>query len=65
LRRGQALFLGLTILHSIFWAAISAMRAARGKVPGKLSSLIGWAADDIRITGLVHQEPEMVLWLLG
>jgi cell division protein FtsQ len=35
------------------------------KVPGKLSSLIGWAADDIRIKGLVHQEPAMVLAALG
>jgi cell division protein FtsQ len=36
-----------------------------GKLPGKLASLAGFAADDIRISGLVHQEPERVLQAIG
>lgn len=35
------------------------------KTPGKIASLFGLAADDIRITGLVHQEPETVLSAIG
>jgi len=35
------------------------------KLPGKLASSLGFAADDIRITGLVHQEPETLLSALG
>jgi cell division protein FtsQ len=56
----------MTILHSIILGGyLSYDGSPWAKVPGKLSSLIGWAADDIRITGLVHQEPEMVLMALG
>src|SRR6266545_4367114 len=35
------------------------------KLPGKMASLLGFAADDIRVTGLVHQDPEMVLSAIG
>lgn len=35
------------------------------KLPGKLASSLGFAADDIRITGLVHQEPETLLFAIG
>jgi cell division protein FtsQ len=35
------------------------------KLPGKLASSLGFAADDIRITGLVHQEPETLLSAIG
>ena len=35
------------------------------KLPGKAASLFGFAADDIHITGLVHQDPESVLTALG
>lgn len=31
------------------------------KLPGQIASSLGFAADDIRITGLVHQEPEALL----
>ena len=31
------------------------------KIPGKISSLFGYAAGDVRITGLVHHDPEQVL----
>jgi cell division protein FtsQ len=35
------------------------------KLPGQIASSLGFAADDIRITGLVHQEPETLLSALG
>jgi cell division protein FtsQ len=35
------------------------------KLPGKLASSLGFAADDIRITGLVHQEPQALLSAIG
>jgi cell division protein FtsQ len=31
------------------------------KLPGQLASSLGFAADDIRITGLVHQQPDALL----
>ena len=65
-RASAVLFLGLTILHSIILGGyLNYDGSPWMKVPGKLSSLVGWAADDIRITGLVHQEPEMLLSALG
>lgn len=35
------------------------------KLPGQLASSLGFAADDIRITGLIHQEPQTLLAALG
>jgi cell division protein FtsQ len=35
------------------------------RLPGKAAGLVGFAADDIRISGLVHQEPEQVLAAIG
>lgn len=35
------------------------------KLPGAIASSLGFAADDIRISGLVHQEPEALLAALG
>lgn len=65
-RASAVLFLGMTILHSVILGGyLNYDGSPWAKVPGKLSSFIGWAADDIRITGLVHQEPEMVLMALG
>jgi cell division protein FtsQ len=65
-RVSAVLFLGMTILHSIILGGYLNYEGSPWlKIPGKLSSLVGWAADDIRITGLVHQEPEMLLTALG
>ena len=65
-RVSAVLFLGMTILHSIILGGyLNYEGSPWAKVPGKLSSLVGWAADDIRITGLVHQEPAMLLTALG
>lgn len=35
------------------------------KLPGQIASSLGFAADDIRITGLIHQEPETLLSAIG
>jgi cell division protein FtsQ len=35
------------------------------RLPGKAAGLVGFAADDVRISGLVHQEPEQVLAAIG
>lgn len=35
------------------------------KLPGQIASSMGFAADDIRITGLVHQDPETLLSAIG
>jgi cell division protein FtsQ len=36
-----------------------------GKIAGKLAGLVGYAANDIRISGLVHQDAESVLTTIG
>jgi cell division protein FtsQ len=65
-RVSAVLFLGMTILHSILLGGyLNYEGSPWAKVPGKLSGLIGFAADDIRITGLVHQDAAMVLNALG
>ena len=65
-RISAVLFLGMTILHSIILGDYLNYEGSPWlKIPGKLSSFVGWAADDIRITGLVHQEPETLLTALG
>ena len=65
-RVSAVLFLGMTILHSIILGGyLNYEGSPWAKVPGKLSGLIGFAADDIRITGLIHQDAAMVLNALG
>jgi cell division protein FtsQ len=65
-RASAVLFLGLTILHAIIIGGyLDYPNSPWLRVPGKLSSFVGMAADDIRINGLVHQEPETVLAALG
>ncbi len=65
-RVSAVLFLGLTILHSIILGGyLNYEGSPWAKVPGKLSGLIGFAADDIRITGMVHQDAAIVLNALG
>jgi cell division protein FtsQ len=66
LRASAILFLGLTIMHAVLLGGyLDYPNSPWLKIPGKLSSVIGMAADDIRIKGLVHQDPEMVLAALG
>ena len=64
-RASAVLFLGMTIFHSIILGGYLDYEGSPwAKVPGKLSGLVGLAADDIRIKGLVHQDPAMVLTAL-
>ena len=66
MRASAVLFLGATILHGILLGGYLNYEGSPWlKIPGKLSSVVGMAADDIRIKGLVHQDPEMVLAALG
>ena len=65
-RASAVLVLGLTIMHAVSQGGYLDYQGSPWlKIPGKLSSVVGMAADDIRITGLVHQDPEMVLTALG
>ncbi len=65
-RASAVLFLGATIVHSVVLGGhLDYPESPWLKLPGKLSSFVGFAADDIRIKGLVHQEPETVLAALG
>ena len=65
-RSSAVLLLALTILHSILQGGYLNYEGSPWlKIPGKLSSIIGMAADDIRIKGLVHQDAEAVLASLG
>jgi cell division protein FtsQ len=64
-RASAVLFLGMTILHAVVLGGYLDYEGSPWtKVPGKLSSVIGLAADDIRIKGLVHQDAAMVLTAL-
>jgi cell division protein FtsQ len=65
--RGSAVaLLGLTILHGLIAGGhLDYAGSPFMKIPGKLAGLVGLAADDIRISGLVHQAPENVLATLG
>lgn len=65
-RVGAVLFLGFTVMHSVSVGGYLSYEGSPWlKIPGKLSGLIGMAADDIRIQGLVNQEPEKLLAALG
>lgn len=65
-RVGAVWFLGFTVMHSVSVGGYLSYEGSPWlKIPGKLSGLIGMAADDIRIQGLVNQEPEKLLAALG
>lgn len=61
-RAGAVAFLAATLLHGLALGGHFDFDGSPvAKWPGKLAGLMGLAADDIRITGLVHQQPEQVL----
>lgn len=65
-RLGGLAFLAAAILHGLVWGGhLDYDGSPYLKLPGKFAGLFGLAADDIRITGLVHQEPEHVLSAIG
>jgi cell division protein FtsQ len=65
-RTGAILFLATTILHgAIRGGHFEDVNSPWRQMSGKLASLVGLAADDIKITGLTHHDPQMLLAELG
>lgn len=65
-RAAAVLFLAATIAHGVVRGDyLDYDGSPWPKLPGRLASLVGMAADDIKIAGLVHQEPETVLAAIG
>jgi len=65
-RAAAVLFLAATIGHGVVRGDyLDYDGSPWPKLPGRIASLVGMAADDIKITGLVHQEPETVLAAIG
>lgn len=59
-------FLGLTLMHGLSRGGhLDYEGSSLARLPGQMSGLIGFAADDIRISGLKHHEPEQVLAALA
>lgn len=65
-RAGAVLFLGLALVRG---AALGGHLEYEGspwvKLTGTLAGLVGFAAADIKIEGLMHQDPEAVLSAIG
>lgn len=59
-------FLAATIVHGVVRSAdLSGNDAQASRLPGRLASLVGLAADDIRVSGLVHHDSQALLNALG
>ena len=65
-RLGACLFLFATVLHGlVIGGHLDYRNSPWQRVPGHIAGALGFAAGDVRITGLVHQEPESVLAAIG
>jgi cell division protein FtsQ len=65
-RSSAVLFLAISIVHGILRSGQLEYEGSPWRqIPGKLSSLVGLAADDIRISGLTHHDPQLLLAALG
>lgn len=66
-RRAAVRLGGIAVIAAALWSGLLAgghldyEGSPWRKWPGKVSGLIGYAADDIRISGLVHHDPARVL----
>jgi cell division protein FtsQ len=66
LRCSAVLAIGLTLMHGVLRGGhLGDDGETWHKFSGQISSVVGMAAEDIRITGLNHQNPETVLKALG
>jgi cell division protein FtsQ len=60
------LFLGLTIFYGVAKAGYLDYEGSPWPMlPGRMAGVVGLAAEDIKIQGLVHQDPETVLSAIG
>jgi cell division protein FtsQ len=65
-RMGAVCLLTATMIHGVSRGGqLDYEGSPWQKMPGKFASLIGLAADDIRINGLTHHNPELILQTLG
>ncbi len=65
-RMSAVAFLGMTLVHGVLQGGHLIYPGSPWlKLPGKLSGLVGLAADDIRMTGLQHHDPAVILTILG
>jgi cell division protein FtsQ len=65
-RSSAVLFLAITMVHGVLRSGQLEYEGSPWRqIPGKLSSLVGLAADDIRISGLTHHDPQLLLAALG
>lgn len=59
-------FLGFAIVHGVVQGGhLNYNGSPWLKLPGKMASMIGLAADDIRVSGLEHHEPGQILQVIG
>jgi cell division protein FtsQ len=65
-RSFAVLFLAATVVHgAVRNSALSGDGTEESHMPGRLASLIGLAADDIKVSGLVHHDSQALLNALG
>jgi cell division protein FtsQ len=65
-RVGAVTLLAATMIHGVSRGGqLDYQGSPWLKLPGKFASMVGLAADDIRINGLTHHSPELVLETLG
>ena len=65
-RSFAVLFLSATIIHgAVRNSALSGNETEASRMPGRLASLVGLAADDIKVSGLVHHDGQSVINALG
>ena len=65
-RCSAVLLLAVTMAHGILRSGkLDYEGSPMQQFPGKFASFVGMAADDIRITGLVHHDPDTILTALG
>ena len=61
-RSSAVVFLGATIVHGLMVGGqLDYEGSPWTRIPDKLASLVGLAADDIRISGLTHHDPELLM----
>ncbi len=61
-RSSAVVFLGAAIVHGLMLGGqLDYEGSPWTRIPDKLASLVGLAADDIRISGLTHHDPELLM----